>query len=114
MRFHAHVAVQQRQYAGLALVAPAAVTWSDGCWMEQFFVLKRFRRSGAGRALARHVIAGHPGAWEIGQMPANLAARAFWRRVIGELTDGQYRELQVTQGWWQGVVQQFEHPAAGG
>lgn len=112
-RFHAHVAMAGSQYLGFALVAPAAVTRSEGHWMEQFFILKRARRAGAGRALAEHVLRSHPGAWEVGQMPANLAAQAFWRRVIGQLTAGRYVELRVTEGWWQGWVQQFDVPAAG-
>jgi predicted acetyltransferase len=110
-RFHAHVALQDSQYAGFALVAPAIVTRTDGHWMEQFFVLKRFRRSGTGCALALHTLGSHPGAWEVGQMPANVVAHAFWRSVIGELTRGAFTELQVTEGWWQGVVQQFHVPA---
>lgn len=105
-RFHAYVATQGSQYLGFALVAPAIVTRTEGHWMEQFFVLKRFRRSGVGYALARHVLLSHPGAWEVGQMPGNLAAQAFWRRVIGKITAGCYAEVQVTEGWWQGVVQQ--------
>lgn len=106
-RFFAHVAMKGTQYVGLALVAPAAVTRTDGFWMEQFFVLKRHRRSGVGLELARHAFASHPGLWEVGQMPANAAARVFWRSVIGTLTEGQYSEVEVTEGWWQGSVQQF-------
>jgi predicted acetyltransferase len=109
-RFFAYVALQDQQYAGFALVAPAAVTRSVGYWMEQFFVLKRFRRSGTGRALAELVIRSHPGLWEIGQMPSNLAAQVFWREVIDQVTVGRFTEVQVTTGWWQGVVQQFEVP----
>jgi len=111
-RFHAHVAMEGAQYVGFALVAPAVVTRKEGNWMEQFFILKRFRRSGAGYALAKHVLLNHPGAWEVGQMPANLAAQAFWRRVIERVTSGSYVEVQVTEGWWQGIVQQFNVPAA--
>jgi predicted acetyltransferase len=109
-RFHAHVALQGLQYVGVALVAPAAVTRKEGCWMEQFFILKRYRNSGAGLALARHVLGSHPGAWEVGQMPANYGAQAFWRKVIGTITVGKYIEVQVKEGWWQGVVQQFSFP----
>jgi predicted acetyltransferase len=112
-RFHAHVALQGSQYVGFALVAPAAVTRTEGHWMEQFFILKRFRRGGAGQALAAHVLRSHPGAWEVGQMPANLAAQAFWRQVIGRLTAGRYTEVAVTEGPWQGVVQRFDMAAAG-
>lgn len=109
-RFCAHVVLQGGQFAGCALVAPAIVTRTQGCWMEQFFILKRHRRSGVGRALARHVFAAHPGPWEVGQMHANRAAQAFWRRVIGEASAGRHTEQVVSQGWWQGVVQQFEWP----
>ena len=111
-RFHAHVALEGLQYVGFALVAPAVVTRKEGSWMEQFFIIKRFRRSGAGYALAQHVLGSHPGAWEVGQVPLNHAAQAFWRIVIAKLTSGAYVEVQVTEGWWQGVVQQFHVPAA--
>lgn len=57
-RFHAHVALEGTQYVGFALVAPAIVTRSEGAWMEQFFILKRYRRSGTGPALAMHVFQG--------------------------------------------------------
>ena len=111
-RFHAHVAMDEQQYVGFALVAPAAVTRKEGSWMEQFFILKHYRRAGAGFALAMHVFRNHPGPWEVGQMPSNLAAQAFWRRVIERATSGAYTESRVTEGWWQGVVQQFHVPAA--
>lgn len=67
----------------------------------------------AGFALARHVIHRHPGAWEVGQMPANAAAQAFWRRTITALTGGSFVEVEVRDGSWQGVVQQFHLPPAG-
>ncbi|MFN7724724.1 MAG: GNAT family N-acetyltransferase [Rubrivivax sp.] len=107
---HAHLALCGGQYAGFALVAPARVTRHQGCWMEQFFVLKRFRRHGTGRALALHTLQAHPGPWEVGQMPANTPAQAFWRRVVGDFTRGQFTEQVLTQGPWQGVVQRFEVP----
>ena len=111
-RFHAHVALRGGQYAGFALVAPAAVTRTDGSWMEQFFILKQHRRSGAGGELARHVFNSHPGPWEVGEMPANRVAQSFWRKVIAEVTAGSFTEVQVTEGWWQGVVQRFHIRAA--
>lgn len=93
--------------AGFALVAPAAVTTDQGHWMEQFFVLKKHRRSGVGATLARHVLQSHPGAWEIGQMPGNTAARAFWRKLVADFTGGAFEELEITEGGWRGSVQRF-------
>jgi predicted acetyltransferase len=106
-RFFAHVLLGDEHYAGFALVAPAVVTRRDGFWMEQFFILKKYRHTGLGTALALHVFQIHPGPWEVGQMPANTAAQAFWRRVICAHTRSEFLEIQVTEGRWQGVVQQF-------
>ncbi|MFT3957081.1 MAG: hypothetical protein QM722_22700 [Piscinibacter sp.] len=103
----AHILLVDQHYAGFALVAPAMVTRQEGFWMEQFFVLKRYRQAGCGLALARHVFSCHPGAWEVGQMPGNAAARQFWRRVVGLVTEGDFTEVEVTEGWWQGTVQRF-------
>ncbi|HET9218932.1 MAG TPA: hypothetical protein VFR18_18255 [Terriglobia bacterium] len=112
-RIFAHVALVNGRYAGFALVAPAHVTQTDGYWMEQFFILKKYRHGGNGLALATHVLDCHPGPWEIGQMPANVAARSFWRAVVSRLASGTFSEVQVTQGWWQGTVQRFVYaPAA--
>ena len=111
-RSRAYLALDGSQYVGLALTAPALVTMTEGTWMEQFFILKRYRRTGAGRALARHVFSCHPGPWEVGQIAGNSVAYTFWRSVIAEATSGQFTELQVTEGWWQGVVQQFQIPNA--
>lgn len=108
----AYIALEGSQYIGFALAAPAAVTLKDGYWMEQFFILKRYRRSGAGRALALYVFQQHPGPWEVGQMPTNYAAQAFWRKVIATASAGASVELHVTEGWWKGVIQQFSARAA--
>lgn len=104
----AHVCQVDGHYAGFALVAPACVTRAVGCWMEQFCVLRKYRRHGVGAGLAAHVLHSHPGPWEVGQMTRNLPAQAFWRRVLGPLCGGHLVETRVTQGWWQGVVQAFE------
>jgi predicted acetyltransferase len=101
------VALAGGHYAGFALVDGAVKVSTSGNWMDQFFVLKKYRRSGMGTNLARQVFDAMPGYWEIGQMPSNLPARAFWRRVIAAYTGGVYSEHTVTSGWWTGVVQSF-------
>lgn len=45
-------------------------------------------------------------------IPGNVAALAFWRRIISELTKGDFSEVEVKSGWWQGTVQQFAAPTA--
>jgi predicted acetyltransferase len=105
---HAFVATVAGHYAGFALADGAVKVGRSGNWMDQFFVLKKYRRGGVGAALARHVFDAMPGRWEVGQMPDNLAAQAFWRRVIAQYTGGAFTETVLTSGWWQGVVQLFD------
>jgi predicted acetyltransferase len=104
---HPFVALVDGYYAGFALVDAAVKVGPSGHWMDQFFVLKKHRRAGVGRAIALHVFAALPGDWEVGQMTGNLPAQVFWRRVIAERTEGNYAEHELTGGGWHGVVQCF-------
>ena len=99
-------------YAGFALVDDAVKLPGGSHWMDQFFVMKKYRRRGVGSAAAAAVFAAHPGRWQVGQMAANHAAQAFWRRVIASCTGGQFSEQVLSSGWWQGVVQCFEIAAS--
>lgn len=108
---HPFVATAEGRYAGFALVDSSVRVGTEGHWMDQFFVLKKYRRQGAGGVLARAVFAALPGRWEVGQMPENHAAQTFWRRVIGDYTGARFKEHEVRTGRWQGIVQVFESSA---
>jgi len=106
------------RYAGFALLSHrlkvagagrSGQAEQKGCWMEQFFILKKYRHQGLGQQLARAVFAAHPGYWELGQMLNNRAAQAFWRALIGELTRGRYVEHELRGGAWEGFVQCFDY-----
>ena len=60
--------------------------------MSEFFILRRSRRSGVGKQAAYLVFDRFPGLWELSELPKNTGAIAFWRRIIGEYTSGQYEE----------------------
>ncbi|MGE5089379.1 MAG: GNAT family N-acetyltransferase [Candidatus Levyibacteriota bacterium] len=106
-RCHPYVFLVGDRYAGFALVDPRVRIPGDDFWIDQFFVMKKYRRAGIGNAAATRIFALHPGRWQVGQMPGNQAAQAFWRRTIGEFSAGRYEETRITSGWWQGVVQRF-------
>ena len=109
---HAYVATVGDRYAGFALVDRAAKVGSAAHWMDQFFILKKYRGGGVNRHLARQVLASLPGHWEVGQMPENRAAQAFWRSVVASCTSGEFEERSISVGWWQGVVQCFDIPTS--
>jgi predicted acetyltransferase len=109
---HAFVALAEGHYAGFALVDTRVRVGTQGRWMDQFCVVKKYRRRGAGRQLACAVFDALPGRWEVGQMPDNHAAQAFWRRVIAQYSGGRFTEHTLRDGAWQGVVQVFDSAAA--
>lgn len=109
--FYPFVATVDGKYAGFALVNPAVRIGTHGYWMDQFFVLKKYRHQGVGRLLAQSVFAALVGRWEVGQMPENRPAQVFWREVISRWTGGRFKEHEVQAGGWQGVIQVFESTA---
>jgi len=100
------------RYAGFALVNRESKVDQGAHWMDQFFVLKKYRRHGFGTAAAGEVFSAVPGAWEVGQMMSNYVAQAFWRSVIASYTRGNFSEVKLTGGWWEGVVQCFQVQAS--
>ena len=108
---HALVALAAGRYAGFALVSREVPVGAEGYWLEQFCVLKKYRGRGLGRWLAGQVFSELPGDWEVGQMPTNHAAQAFWRRVIGDVAGGHIEHV-VANERFNGVVQCFSVPAA--
>ena len=76
--------------------------------MDEFFVLRKYRRRGVGEWAAVWLFNQYPGTWEVGEIPENGEAQAFWRTVIGRYTSGNYREIQVNNEHWHGPVQIFE------
>jgi predicted acetyltransferase len=91
--------------AGFVLVHDAQEDGRAYHDLSEFFVLKRYRKQGVGRKAAQWVFDQHPGEWHVAEIPENKPAHAFWRRVIGEYTRGDYDETEQTP--WQGPLQTF-------
>ena len=86
--------------AGFALVnrePSRAVDGEEVWWMEEFFVMRRYRRVSLGRRAAHLVIERHPGIWEVTETPNNSVAIAFWRRVLAAYS---YEEIEFNDAKW--------------
>lgn len=105
----AFVFVVGGRYAGFALVDDAVRVPGGERWMAQFCVLKKYRRHGIGRLAARCVFERLPGRWQVGQMIGNATALAFWRRVIGEFTNGAFTDAWLDGDHWRGSLQCFDN-----
>ena len=91
---HVYLAYAGRIPIGFALVGSAEIYTDEprGKDLDEFFVVRRHRRSGLGRALATHAWDAYRGPWLVRVYQGNLPALPFWRRAIGAYTGGQFRE----------------------
>lgn len=60
--------------------------------VSEFFVLRRFRRSGIGKRAALALFNRFQGRWQLSVLPRNRPAICFWRVVINEYSRGDYQE----------------------
>jgi len=106
---------QGRSVVGFAMVAIRPAFWMspgiDVC-ISEFYVVPRARGRGVGEAAARRLFRLWPGRWEISEVPANAPAIAFWRRVVGRYTGGNFEELEVRGGPTQRFTSRPPRPRA--
>ena len=76
--------------------------------VAEFFVVRKYRRGGVGRAAARTVIAIRPGQWELAIARRNTGASVFWRQVASELgVPGSIAEHDQDDDRWNGLIVRF-------
>ncbi len=88
-RGHPFLVRADDKLAGFALVRRLSEDHLD---MGEFFILRKYRRTGLGAHVACAMFDRFPGAWEVRELPPNLAAQAFWRKIISDYTNGQFEE----------------------
>lgn len=93
--------------AGFALIRRFETDFGSGHEMVEFFVLKKYRGYGLGRAAAQRLFAVFPGAWKLSVMENNAPALAFWQRAIYSCpAASDYIERREED--WEGPVLRFE------
>jgi predicted acetyltransferase len=75
--------------AGFALVRKLEPNVHE---LAEFFILRNYRRHGIGTSAAYSLFARFEGTWHVAQEHHNTPAQTFWRRVIDEFTNGEFRE----------------------
>lgn len=75
--------------------------------VSEFFILRPHRRRGIGERAAVSLFDRFPGRWEVRVLAENIAAREFWRAVIGRYTLGDSTETTRHDARFSGVVQHF-------
>ncbi|HEX9997170.1 MAG TPA: GNAT family N-acetyltransferase [Abditibacterium sp.] len=81
-------------------------TWHS---IAEFFILRKYRSQGIGKATAIRVFDMFPGAWRVHQEPSNLPAQRFWHKVIEIYTNNNYQQVGEDTG--QALIQEFISPS---
>ena len=88
----AYLIKENNKYIGFALVRIINAADSPHFSIAEFFIMKKYRRSGRGKTIATKIFAMHQGDWEIYQKLKNRPAFLFWKKTIEEFTGGRFSE----------------------
>lgn len=84
------------ELAGFVLInkidSIATIDWNMG----EFFIVGKFQGQGIGRQVAFDIFNKFPGYWEVMQMPPNLPAIKFWKKIVAEYSNEQFIETTIT------------------
>lgn len=80
------------KFVGFVLVKLVSSVNRNYFSIAEFFILRKYRREGIGKAIAIKVFNLHKGKWEVYQKDSNKPAQVFWSNVISKYTNGQFKE----------------------
>jgi predicted acetyltransferase len=83
---------QDGKYVGFVLVRLIESAERNYFSIAEFFIMKKYRRTGLGKTIAMKLFNLHKGQWEVFQILTNEPAQVFWRQVIKEYTNGEFKE----------------------
>ncbi len=93
------------EYAGFALIQRVTDETGTFWYLEDYFIMRKFRRYGIGKQAAVRIFDRLEGEWEVRQDASNEPAQKFWKKVIGAYTNNHYRSIQRRR--WNGPIQRF-------
>jgi predicted acetyltransferase len=97
------------KWAGFALISDNVLGEGSERTINDFFIMRKYRRTGLGRRVAQAVFERTPSNWEVCVHQANIPAAAFWREVIADYTGGRFGEVQLDNDTWQGPLFTFDN-----
>lgn len=107
-RFPYFIKVDEK-IAGFVLVNDYNLVNKNGKNVSEFYVKKEFRKNGIGKMTATKVFNLFKGNWEIRELKENIDGQYFWRKVVDDYTNGNFKEVFLDNENWQGPVQLFEN-----
>lgn len=81
-----------KKHIGFVLVRFIEIEQRTYFSIAEFFIMKKYRRKGIGKAIAIQIFNLHKGNWEVFQKESNKPAQLFWKQVISEYTKVNFTE----------------------
>ena len=106
---HPYFIKDDDEIVGFVLVNKYSLVKKEANSISEFYVKKEFRYTGIGKQSAFKTFDLFRGKWEIRELNDNVPAQDFWRKVIGEYTNGNFKEIVLNNKDWQGPVQVFDN-----
>ena len=97
------------KWAGFVLTSDEIQLEGGERSVAEFFILRKYRRSGLGTRVAEALFERTLAQWEVGVHLSNAPACAFWRRMIANYTGGKFREVMFDNEDWHGPVFTFDN-----
>ena len=63
--------------------------------IAEFFVVNRYRNTGAGTFMANEMFKKYKGKWEIRTLLKNKKAQDFWRSIVSKFSNGNFEEKLI-------------------
>jgi len=100
---------------GFALVTRGSPVTRDPSDLDvaEFFVARRYRRSGVGRTAAFQLWDRMPGRWIVRVSEGNRRGLPFWQRIIAEYTSGSFSASNLPGAPYPWRVLKFRSPSRG-
>jgi predicted acetyltransferase len=102
--FDVHLVRVGDTLSGFALVSPADQWLGDigAHQIAEFFVLRKYRRTGISHQIAERLWNQYPGEWLVRVLEVNVPAVPFWNRAIARFSNGRYtkeRRIEKDRPW---------------
>jgi len=83
------------ELAGFVLINKVGSMPSIDWNMGEFFIVGKFQGKGIGKQVAIELFDQFSGQWEVMQMPPNIPAIKFWRKIIADYSNNQFIETTI-------------------
>lgn len=79
------------KYIGMCMVNEYLKINNQGKSISEFLILPKYRRNHIGKRVAYDIFEMYRGDWEVQPMENNPGAYNFWKNIINEYTNGNYK-----------------------